>query len=291
MFARLLRPTNVVFGGIPLAAVTASVFFSTKSAEAAESKIALSPKEFRSFKLVEVHPVNHNTQIYRFSTGGADVKLGLSVASCLVTHASIDGKDVVRPYTPISPESTAGHFDLMIKEYPQGVMSKHIAALKIGDTLEMKGPFAKIAMTTNLKKKIGMVAGGTGISPMLQVLEHVLADPADTTEISLLFANVNEADILLKEKLDRLAARHKRFKVHYVLDNPPKKPGYHKGRISADLLKSTMPPPGPDNMVFVCGPPPMMVHVSGDKAPDKSQGELTGFLKDLHYAPDQVFKF
>jgi cytochrome-b5 reductase len=34
-----------------------------------------------------------------------------------------------------------------------------------------------------------------------------------------------------------------------------------------------------------------MKAVSGDKAPDKSQGELTGALKDLGYAPEQVFKF
>lgn len=41
----------------------------------------------------------------------------------------------------------------------------------------------------------------------------------------------------------------------------------------------------------VCGPPPMMDSVSGDKAPDKSQGELKGMLADLGYSADQVFKF
>ncbi len=39
------------------------------------------------------------------------------------------------------------------------------------------------------------------------------------------------------------------------------------------------------------GPPPMMNAISGDKAKDKSQGELTGILKKLGYAPEQVFKF
>jgi NAD(P)H-flavin reductase len=52
--------------------------------------------------------------------------------------------EVIRPYTPISPEHVTGHFDLLVKEYPTGVMSKHIAGLKVGDKLEMKGPFPKV---------------------------------------------------------------------------------------------------------------------------------------------------
>ena len=41
----------------------------------------------------------------------------------------------------------------------------------------------------------------------------------------------------------------------------------------------------------MCGPPPMMEHISGNKAKDKSQGELKGILKDMGYSSDQVFKF
>ncbi len=43
--------------------------------------------------------------------------------------------------------------------------------------------------------------------------------------------------------------------------------------------------------VQVCGPPPLMKAISGDKAEDKSQGPLTGILKDLGYTSEQVYKF
>lgn len=260
------------------------------SAEA-EKKVAISPKEFRSFKLLEVQPINHNTRLYRFSTNDPEASIGLHVASCLVTRAVIDGKEVIRPYTPTTPESVVGHFDLVIKEYPQGVMSKHIGALKPGETLEMKGPFPKVAVTTNFKKQIGMVAGGTGITPMLQVIDHIFSDPADTTEVSLVFANVHAEDILFKDKLDHLAATNKRFKVHYVLDNPPAAGPYSKGRVSRELLHAHMPLPSPDNLVLVCGPPPMMAAISGDKLPDKSQGPLSGMLLELGFDSSNVFKF
>jgi cytochrome-b5 reductase len=41
----------------------------------------------------------------------------------------------------------------------------------------------------------------------------------------------------------------------------------------------------------VCGPPGMMNHISGDKAKDRSQGELTGILKELGYTAEMVYKF
>ena len=43
-----------------------------------------------------------------------------------------------------------------------------------------------------------MVAGGSGLTPMLQVAEELLARPGETTKLSLIFANQSEADIILK---------------------------------------------------------------------------------------------
>ena len=56
-----------------------------------------------------------------------------------------------------------GHLDLAVKTYEQGKMSKHIGEMKVGDTLDFKGPILKIAYKKNEFSEIGMVAGGTGI--------------------------------------------------------------------------------------------------------------------------------
>ena len=87
-------------------------------------------------------------------------------------------------------------------------MSKHFAGMKVGDTLECKGPIVKLEYKPNMKASIGMVAGGTGITPMLQVIEEVLRNPADKTKLSLVFGNVTQDDILLKSRIDALAAKH-----------------------------------------------------------------------------------
>lgn len=266
------------------------------AAEESAPKTALNPKEFVKFKVAEVHDVNHNTKVYRF-TFDPQEHLGLSVASCLITKAEIGKKKdgspnyVIRPYTPISPPDSKGYFDLMIKIYPQGKMTQYMAGLKPGDYLDVKGPIPKLPYKPNMKKQIGMVAGGTGITPMLQVIDAIVSNPEDNTQVSLVFANTSPADILLKAKLDAMSFAHPNFKVFYVVDNPSEDWKGGKGFISKDVLLKGLPSPSDDTLILVCGPPGMMNLVSGDKAPDKSQGELIGILKDLGYTSEQVYKF
>lgn len=194
-------------------------------------------------------------------------------------------------YTPISDPDAKGHFDLLIKIYPDGKMSQHFASLKPGDVVEVKGPIEKLRYTPNMKKHIGMIAGGSGITPMLQIIEAILKNPEDNTKISLLYANVSPDDILLKKKLDVLADSHPNLKIFYTVDTPSENWRGGKGYITKDIAVKGLPGPSEDSLILVCGPPGLMNHISGDKAKDRSQGELTGILKELGYTEDMVYKF
>ncbi|WVZ72492.1 hypothetical protein U9M48_020942 [Paspalum notatum var. saurae] len=285
-----------------------------KGEEAAE-KVALNPDKWLEFKLQEKATVSHNSQLFRFSFDPS-TKLGLDVASCLITRAPIgeevEGrrKYVIRPYTPISDPDSKGYFDLLIKVYPDGKMSQYFASLKPGDVVEVKGPIEKLKYSPNMKKQIGMIAGGTGITPMLQVVRAILKNPDDNTqafcqrpdlidafivtqcsEVSLIYANVSPDDILLKRELDRLSSSFPNFKVFYTVDKPSTDWRGGVGFISKDMVLKGLPGPGEDSLILVCGPPGMMNHISGDKAKDRSQGELSGVLKDLGYTAEMVYKF
>lgn len=264
------------------------------SAKEEEEKRALCPDQWKAFKLADIQKINHNTSVFRFELPEPSQVAGLTVASCLLTKAKVgaEGKPVIRPYTPISKPDAKGHLDLLVKVYPEGKMSKYIGDMKVGDVLEMKGPIPKYPYRPCEKKEIGMIAGGTGITPMLQVIDEILDNPKDTTKMSLLFANLTEKDILLKEKLDSYAKNHpEKFKVYYVLDKAPWFWSGGSGYVTKQMLKEKMPDPTNDNLVFVCGPPGMMKVISGEKAPDKSQGELKGYLKELGFTEGQVYKF
>lgn len=113
-------------------------------------------------------------------------------------------------------------------------------------------------------------------------------NPDDSTRVSLIFANVNEQDILLKDKLDELAAKHKgKFNLFYVLNNPPTS-GWKGGVgfVNKEIIKQHCPAPADDIKVLLCGPPPMI------KAMQTNLEEM-GYeqARALSKIEDQIFKF
>jgi len=205
----------------------------------------------------------------------------------IIFVAQIDGKPVFRPYSPVSDDDSIGYVDVVIKVYKKGIhpnfpdggkMSQHLESLAIGDTMTMKGPVGRYIYKglgefhikkdfnaptfDNHKtyKHVGMLAGGTGITPMLQLAQAVLKNPKDTTSLSLLFSNHTEDDILCREELDALAGKYPtRFKVWYTVTNLSKPPSaqwkYSKGRVDAAMIKEHMPAPSPGQVfILLCGP-------------------------------------
>ena len=80
--------------------------------------------------------------------------------------------------------------------------------------------------------------------------------------------------------------------IHYVVDKAnDDKWKYSIGHVNKELVQQQLPPPGPDSLIMVCGPPPMMKAISGDKVSPKDQGELSGILKDAGYNKENVYKF
>jgi NAD(P)H-flavin reductase len=74
-------------------------------------------------------------------------------------------------------------------------MSQHIAHLKPGETLSFKGPIAKYAYKPNEFAHGFAIGGGSGITPMYQMISHSLTLPNDNTKWTLMFANVTDKDI------------------------------------------------------------------------------------------------
>jgi len=274
--------------GTPQAVKVPAASQSTNS-QAEDDKV-LSKTEFREFALQEKTVLSHNTAIYRFALPRPTDVLGLPIGQHISLAAVIDdpNKPVVRSYTPTSSDHDQGHFDLLIKSYPTGNISKYVANLKIGDTMQVRGPKGAMVYTPNMVRHFGMIAGGTGITPMLQVIKAIIRGRAsgDQTEVDLLFANVNPDDILLKDELDSLAANDAGFRVHYVLNNPPEGWTGATGFVTQDLIKEKLPAPAKDVKILICGPPPMVKAMKGAT-------ESLGFEKanPVSKLQDQVFCF
>ena len=240
-------------------------------------------EDFKPLQLKEKIIVSHDTRIFRFALPSPAHILGLPIGQHMYLKASVGGSEVQRAYTPISSDDDHGHVDLMVKVYfpnvhpkfPEGgKMSQHLESLKPGDSILVKGPVGRFTylgqgryrvkqgagfkeLTT---KKLGLVAGGTGITPMLQIIRAVLKDPADRTQMWLLFANQTEQDILLRNELEE-CAKDPRLKLWYTLDRPEAEWKYSKGFVDFDMVSEHLPSPdGSDTVVLMCGPGPMITH-------------------------------
>ena len=134
--------SRLMFGGA--AALLASAAFATLSgaesapAQPADQK-AYATLQFVPLSLIRREKYNHNTDLFTFALPDRNSTLDLPVSSYIMTKCKgADGKDVIRPYTPIN-QSERGVMTLLVKRYDAGVMSKHMHNLKVGDTLEIKG--------------------------------------------------------------------------------------------------------------------------------------------------------
>ncbi|TIB94069.1 ferredoxin reductase-like protein [Wallemia mellicola] len=260
-------------------------------------QVALTKENFTNLTLKNVKKYNHDSSIFEFELPGSSVS-GLETAGLVVVKAADDsvkgdnGKPVIRPYTPISTGDTRGQIDFLIKKYDDGKFTPYIHSLKPGDQLAIKGPLQKFKWVPNTYEKIGLIAGGSGITPMTQLAETILNNPEDKTKVTLLFANKTPEDILLKETLDDWKKKYpEQFNVVYTIDKET--PGWDGlvGYFTGDILKKNLPAPGSNGKTYVCGPPPMMKAISGNKTNKGAQGELTGILKELGYTEDQIFKY
>lgn len=262
-----------------IAALTAYILSSKPKGPA---KRFLDPSKFQELELVDKVNLTHNTILMKFALPAKDMVIGLPTGQHIIFKGkNKDGEVVFRPYTPITDDDTMGSVEFVIKVYPTGELTPVLNGLKIGQTVLMKGPKGKFSYAPNMKRAIGMLAGGTGITPMYQVAQAILKNKQDLTQVSLVFGNLTVEDILLRSELDDLAKTHPdRFKLHYVINKPPADQPWSGsvGFITAEIIRERMPPPADDVLIALCGPPMM-------------NDAMTAFLKKLGYTESMIFVF
>ncbi|KAL5193637.1 NADH--cytochrome b5 reductase 1 [Glycine soja] len=233
----------------------------------------LDPENFKEFKLVKRTQLSHNVATFRFDLPTPKSVLGLPIGQ----HISCRGKDslgeeVVKPYTPTTLDTDVGYFELVVKMYPQGRMSHHFREMREGDYMAVKGPKGRFKYQPNQVRALGMIAGGTGITPMFQVTRAILENQQDKTNINLIYANVTFDDILLKEELDAFAIKFpNQFKPPEIWDGGV-------GFVTKEMIQTDFPAPASDIKILRCGPPPM------NKA-------MAANLEALGYSPQMQFHY
>ncbi|VDN97353.1 unnamed protein product [Rodentolepis nana] len=232
-------------------------------------------------RLVEKLVLTHDTNLYTFGFPSHDTILGLPVGGCVQLHAKINGENVTRPYTPVTLDDFKGYVKFVIKTYRKdvnpkfpagGKMSQYLETLSAGDCVDVGGPFVRIhylgdgdfeIMGEQVRKLkanyINMICGGSGLTPLYQVLKYILNSSTDKTKIALIFANQTEKDIILRNELEQLRdANQSRFRLWYTLSSPPENWSYSAGYIDQGMIDEHCYPAGENTVNLLCGPPMMI---------------------------------
>uniref|UniRef100_A0A674AJ59 Cytochrome b5 reductase 4 n=1 Tax=Salmo trutta TaxID=8032 RepID=A0A674AJ59_SALTR len=221
---------------------------------------------YRECMLVSKTAVTHDTWVFRLQLPLGTL-MHVPVGKHIYLKSLIQDSEVVKPYTPVEETLVAATLDstqgtaatdifLMIKVYPDGVLTPHLNNLNIGDHLSVSSPdgpfsFRLLREVTHLY----LLAAGTGFTPMARVIRLALQDLHSLRKTKLMFFSRQERDILWHSELDGLAAEDERFQVEYILSEPCDEWTGRKGRVEASMLTDFLVrPEGSKVFVCVCGP-------------------------------------
>jgi len=305
--------TSLLIGASLVVAVGGLVVFKLLSSKkpavkdgSKSKKVALLDSTVKyPFRLVYKEKLTHDTALFRFALPSHEHVLGLPIGQHIYLSAKINDELVVRPYTPTSSDDDKGYFDLVLKIYRANVhpkfpnggkMTQHLDKMEPGDSIDVRGPSGRLQYkrngvfeisidkktppTVKKVKRVGMIAGGTGITPMYQLIKDICKRPEDDTKLQLIFANQTEDDILLREELEDFQKNHKdKLDIWFTIDRSIKPDwAYDIGFVSKDMVSKHLPAPSEDTLILMCGPPPMINY-----ACTPALDEL-GYTKEMRFA-------
>lgn len=167
-----------------------------------------------------------------------------------------DGYSVERSYSIASEPERSAELEITVERIADGEVSSFLHDIVVpGDRLEVRGPIGGyFVWEASLEGPLLLVAGGSGVVPLMAMLRHRAA-ARSTAPARLLFSSREADEIIYRAELDRLADRRDGLEVAYTLTRlqPPDWLGYRR-RIDDRMLAEVIEPLGSAARSYICGP-------------------------------------
>jgi ferredoxin-NADP reductase len=187
-----------------------------------------------------------------------------------------DGSRAERLYSIASPPEDP-QLALTIERIEEGEVSPYLVGeIRPGDRFELRGPIGgHFVWTAAQGGPLLLIAGGSGIVPLMSMLRHRAAVGSSVPAL-LLYSSRSLEDVIYREELARLAQTGDALRVVHTLTRA-QPPGWTGGarRIDREMLAEVGFPPSARPHIFICGPTSLV----------ESAGQL---LLDLGYAPGSI---
>ncbi len=187
-----------------------------------------------------------------------------------------DGYQAQRSYS-IASAPEAARVMITVEKLDDGEVSPYLVdEVRAGDRLEIRGPIGGyFTWTAADGGPLLLVAGGSGVVPLMAMLRHRAAVGA-SVPTTLLYSSRAYDDIIYRAELDRMSKANASARIVHTLtrSQPDGWTGYRR-RVDRDLLAEVVPPAQEQPLAYICGPTRMV----------ESAAEI---LTDLGYAPGRV---
>ena len=189
----------------------------------------------------------------------------------LTLLVTIEGVEHRRAYSICSSIDDSETVAITAKRVAGGRVSGHVhERVAVGDVIPVLGPSGefKVAIDTEARRTLVLVAGGSGITPILAIARAVLGhEPA--SRVALIYGNRGDDDIIFRGVLDELAAQHgDRLVLRHVLEEPraivATRGRLDRATVAAELDALGERTAGAD--YYVCGPAAAMAAVRDELA-------------------------
>jgi ferredoxin-NADP reductase len=171
-----------------------------------------------------------------------------------------DGYRAERSYSIASPPEERSRVTLTVERLDDGEVSPYLVdELRVGDKLELRGPIGGyFVWEAHMGGPLLLVAGGSGIVPLMAMLRHRAA-VGSTVPTRLLYSSRSFEDVIYRDELERLVSGTTMLEVVQTLTRmqPPGWTGYSR-RIDTEMLREVVWPPDQHPLMFICGPTPFV---------------------------------
>jgi glycine betaine catabolism B len=212
------------------------------------------------FNVLDCYNETLDTKSFRLNRVDGDVFDYLPGQYITITVA-IAGQEYKRSYSLASTPSRPGCLEITVKRDPNGgIVSNWLNdCLKVGDSLNIKGPFGKFTCAKDTSAKILFLAAGSGIVPIMSMLRW-LADTNTRSDVVLLLSFRSLYDIIYGDEIHAIAARHNNISLIITLTQEPTE--YSQwygltGRINKKMIVDCVPDVS-ERSVYLCGPDAFM---------------------------------
>jgi len=197
-----------------------------------------------------------DTKTLRF-TPAENRQLATKPGQFLTFTFLFDGKKVIRSYSICSSPAATRYIEITPKRVEKGCASIFLNdRAAVGMTVEASGTFGQFYFDEARHQRIVLIAGGSGITPIMAMLRYI-DDFCLPTTATLLYCVRTHDDIIFRTELEELRTRLDNFQYHILLSQPPAEWAGPKGRLNREFVECAIKEPGTCHF-FICGPGPFM---------------------------------